>query len=126
MATDVLEVHTAVPAESDAERIGAHLVDTRLAACVQVVGPIRSTYRWQGRVEEAEEWLLLVKTTVARYPDVAAAIGAMHPYDEPEIIALPVVAGSAGYLGRRGRSPRWLGRSRARPRKEPPSPATRR
>lgn len=94
----MLQVQTTVPTESDAERIGARLVDERLAACVQVVGPIRSTYRWQGGVEEAEEWLLLVKTTVARYEAVAAAIGAAHPYDEPELIALPVVAGSAGYL----------------------------
>jgi periplasmic divalent cation tolerance protein len=98
MATEVLQVQTTVPSEADGERIAAYLVDGRLAACVQVVGPIRSTYRWQGRVDEAEEWLLLVKTTAARYPAVAAAIGALHPYDEPELIALPVVAGSRGYL----------------------------
>ena len=98
MAPDVLQVQTTVPSEADGERIAAHLVDHRLAACVQVVGPIRSTYRWQGRVEEAEEWLLLAKTTAALYPTVASAIGALHPYDEPEVIALPVVAGSPGYL----------------------------
>jgi periplasmic divalent cation tolerance protein len=98
MATDVLQVQTTVPAESDGERIAAHLVDARLAACVQVVGPIRSTYRWQGQVEEAEEWLLLVKTTAAAWPAVAEAIAALHPYEEPELVAVPVVAGSAGYL----------------------------
>ena len=104
MATDVLQVQTAVPSESDGERIGVHLVDHRLAACVQVVGPIRSTYRWRGRVEEAEEWLLLVKTTTARYPAIAAAIGELHPYDEPELIALPIVTGSPGYLA-------WIAKS---------------
>jgi len=108
MATDVLQVQTTVPSESDGERIAAHLVDGRLAACVQVVGPIRSTYRWRGRVEEAEEWLLLVKTTTARYPAVAAAIGSLHPYAEPELIALPVVAGSKGYLA-------WVAESVATP-----------
>ncbi len=98
MATGLLQVQTTVPSEADGERIAAHLVDGRLAACVQVIGPIRSTFRWQGRVDGAEEWLLLVKTTETRYPAVAAEIAALHPYDEPEIVALPVVAGSAGYL----------------------------
>jgi periplasmic divalent cation tolerance protein len=88
-----------VPSELDGERIAAHLVDRRLAACVQVLGPVRSTFRWQGRVDEAEEWLLLVKTTAARYGAVAAAIAELHPYDEPELIALPAVDGSPGYLG---------------------------
>lgn len=94
-----LQVQTAVGSRADADRIAAALVAGRLAACVQVLAPMTSTYRWQGAVETAEEWLLLVKTTADRYPAVEAAIRSLHPYDEPEIVALPIVAGSTGYLG---------------------------
>jgi periplasmic divalent cation tolerance protein len=69
---------------------------------VQTVGPISSRYRWQGEVETAEEWLCLVKTSAERYGEVEAAIRELHSYDEPEIVATPIVAGSSGYLG-------WLG-----------------
>jgi periplasmic divalent cation tolerance protein len=65
---------------------------------VQVLGPVRSTYRWQGEVEVAEEWLCLVKTEAGAYPSLEAAILDLHPYDTPEMIALPVSAGSGGYL----------------------------
>jgi periplasmic divalent cation tolerance protein len=99
MDVEAIQVQTTVPSAVDAERIGRALVEGRAAACVQVVGPIRSTYRWEGRVEDAEEWLLLVKTTRDRWPDVADGIRRSHPYEEPELIALPVVEGSAGYLG---------------------------
>jgi periplasmic divalent cation tolerance protein len=97
--TGVIQVQTTVGRPGDADRLAALLVDGRLAACAQVVGPIRSRYRWRGAVETAEEWLLLVKTTRAAWPAVERAILAAHPYDEPELIALPVVAGSEGYLG---------------------------
>jgi periplasmic divalent cation tolerance protein len=66
---------------------------------VQVIGPIRSRYRWQGAVEEAEEWQCLAKTEAALYPRVEEAIRALHSYEEPEILATPIVAGSDGYLG---------------------------
>jgi periplasmic divalent cation tolerance protein len=66
---------------------------------VQTLGPIRSRYRWRGAVEEAEEWQCLAKTEASRFEDVEAAIRAEHSYEEPEIVALPIVAGSAGYLG---------------------------
>ncbi len=78
------------------------LVDRRLAACVQVVGPVESRYRWEGRVETATEWLCVAKTTAERYDELEAAIGELHSYDVPEILAVPVVRGSAAYL-------RWLG-----------------
>lgn len=78
--------------------ISALLVDRRLAACVQVVGPIESRYRWQGEVETATEWMCVIKTTLARYDEVEQAVRAAHSYDEPEILAVAVVAGSAGYL----------------------------
>jgi periplasmic divalent cation tolerance protein len=96
--TDHLQVLTTVGSEEDAERISVALVERRLAACVQTVGPIASRYRWQGKVETAREWQCLAKTDAARYPEVEAAIRELHPYDEPEIVATPIVAGSAGYL----------------------------
>jgi periplasmic divalent cation tolerance protein len=96
--TDHVQVLTTVGSEEDAERISVALVEGRLAACVQTVGPIASRYRWQGKVETAREWQCLAKTEASRYPEVEAAIRELHPYDEPEILATPIVAGSAGYL----------------------------
>jgi len=96
--SDYVQVLTAVAYEEAAGRIAAVLVERQLAACVQVVGPITSRYRWEGKVEEAREWQCLVKTTRAAYARVEAAIREVHSYDEPEIIAMPIVAGSAGYL----------------------------
>jgi periplasmic divalent cation tolerance protein len=81
-----------------ARHIARTLVERRLAACVQIVGPIESIYRWQGKIETAREWLCLVKTSRARFPEVVAAIEELHPYDTPEIIAVPICAGSRRYL----------------------------
>jgi periplasmic divalent cation tolerance protein len=96
---DFLQVTTTAGSREEADRLALALVEARLAACVQVLGPITSRYWWQGVVEVSEEWLCLVKTTTARYPDVEAAIRRLHSYDEPEIVAVPVVAGSPSYLG---------------------------
>ncbi len=74
------------------------MVERRLAACAQVVGPITSTYRWEGKVEEAEEWLVLLKTTADLFDELAAGVREVHSYDVPEIIAVPVQEGSADYL----------------------------
>ena len=101
---DHIQVLTTVGSEEEGERIAAALVERRLAACVQVSGPISSHYRWQGEVEHSQEWLCLVKTEASRYAEVEAAIAELHSYDEPEIIATPIVAGSAGYL-------EWIARS---------------
>src|SRR5215217_9197981 len=95
---DHVQVLTSVGSEEDAERISIALVERRLAACVQTVGPIASRYRWRRKVETALEWQCLVKTEADRYPEVEAAIRELHPYEEPEILASPIVAGSAGYL----------------------------
>ena len=95
---DCLQVLTTVGSEEEAERIASALVERRLAACVQTLGPITSRYRWQGEVEEAREWQCLAKTLATKYPDVEAAIRELHPYEEPEIVATPIVAGSPGYL----------------------------
>ncbi len=98
---DYVQVLTTAGSAQEAERIASLLVDRRLAACVQTTGPIVSRYRWQGVVEEAEEWQCLAKTEAARYPEVEAAIREIHSYEEPEIVATPIVVGSEGYL-------RWL------------------
>jgi periplasmic divalent cation tolerance protein len=74
------------------------LVDERLAACVNLVPGIRSIYRWEGRVEEASEVLMVVKTEAARCGALAARVSALHPYDVPEVVELPVAGGSAAYL----------------------------
>lgn len=79
-------------------RIGRALVEERLAACVNVVGPIRSIYRWQGAVEDAQEWLLVVKARAADLPALEARVRTLHSYDVPEVLALPVYGGAAAYL----------------------------
>ncbi len=96
--TDLVQVLTTAGSEKEAGLIAELLVERKLAACVQVVGPIVSRYRWQGAVEEAREWQCLAKTTRDAYGAVEAAIREAHSYDEPEILATPIVAGSAGYL----------------------------
>jgi periplasmic divalent cation tolerance protein len=100
--TDCVQVLTTAGSEEEAGRIAGLLVERRLAACAQIVGPIVSRYRWQGEVEEEREWQCLAKTTLAAYRAVEAAIREVHSYDEPEIIATSIVAGSTGYLA-------WIG-----------------
>jgi periplasmic divalent cation tolerance protein len=99
-----LQVVTTIDSEEAAEGIAAALVERRLAACAQVLGPIASHYRWQGEVESAREWMCVAKTAASRYDELEAAIHELHPYDEPEIVAIPIVAGSPGYLD-------WIGAS---------------
>ena len=89
---------TTTDAREDAERLARDLVERRLAACVQVLGPISSTYRWRGATERATEWYCHCKTTRARYPALEARLRELHPYETPEIIALPIVAALPAYL----------------------------
>ena len=95
---DHIQVTTTTNSKQHAEQMADVLVERRLVACVQIAGPIKSVYHWQGKVENAEEWLCFAKTRRELYQDVEAAIRELHPYDEPEIIATEVVAGSEGYL----------------------------
>lgn len=94
----VVQVTTTLDTRDGAERLAAAIVEARLAACAQVLGPITSTYRWQGAVETASEWLVLIKTTSDALPALEARLRADHPYEVPEIIAVPVVAGLGAYL----------------------------
>jgi periplasmic divalent cation tolerance protein len=84
--------------QEEARRIGRALVERRLAACVNIIGPIESIYRWQGKVEQAAEFLLLMKTTAERTGELQAALRELHSYEVPECIALDISAGSADYL----------------------------
>lgn len=96
--SECIQVTTMLGDRSAADRMAAQLVEQRLAACVQVLGPVGSTYRWKGSVEQAEEWLCLIKTTAELYAAVERAIRSWHSYELPEIVATPIVAGSAEYL----------------------------
>ncbi len=96
--TDFLQVFVTFDDAAQAEALAQSLVGARLAGCVQVIGPIRSFYRWQGQVERAEEWLCLIKTRADLYPALEEAIRARHPYEVPEILAVPVSAGLEAYL----------------------------
>jgi periplasmic divalent cation tolerance protein len=96
--TDFCQVTTTIDSREAAEQLAAVLVEERLAACAQISGPIASTYRWQGRVERATEWYCHLKTTSARLPDLEARLRSLHPYQVPEIIAVPISAGHAAYL----------------------------
>lgn len=90
-------ISTAPDAETGA-RIAQTLVEERLAACVNVVPGIRSIYRWQGAIEDDREVLLLIKTHAERIDALAERLGTLHPYEVPELLALPVETGLAGYL----------------------------
>jgi periplasmic divalent cation tolerance protein len=93
-----LIVFVTVPSREDGERIAEPLVGEQLAACVNIVGPIRSIYRWQGEICRDDEHLLLIKTTRARYAALEARVKQLHSYDVPEVVALPIEMGSAAYL----------------------------
>jgi periplasmic divalent cation tolerance protein len=82
----------------EADRLATALVERQLAGCVQILGPITSVYRWQGAVERGEEWLCVIKTLEEKYPALEAAIKELHSYDTPQIVMLPITAGSAEYL----------------------------
>lgn len=93
-----LLVITNLPSRESAEKLAAQLVEGQLAACVNLLAPCRSTYRWQGKLQHDEEYPLLIKTTRDRYAALEAAIQAGHPYELPEIIAVPITTGLPAYL----------------------------
>ncbi|MBV6434253.1 MAG: Divalent-cation tolerance protein CutA [Bryobacteraceae bacterium] len=93
-----LVVLCASNSEEEARRIARAVVGKQLAACVNIVPGATSIYRWEGAIEEASEWLLLMKTTAAAYPHLEREIRALHSYSVPEIIALPIERGAESYL----------------------------
>jgi periplasmic divalent cation tolerance protein len=96
--TDNKLVLTTAGSKEEAQRIARTLVERRLAGCVNLVQRVESVYRWQGKIEEAEEWLLLIKTTGAAFERVRDAIRELHSYDLPECICLAIDGGSSAYL----------------------------
>jgi len=102
--TGAVVVLSAVASAEDAERIAEALVERRLAACVNVLPAVRSFYRWKGVLQRDEERLLVIKTRAERFEALREALVALHPYELPEVVALPIVAGHAPYL-------EWIGAS---------------
>ena len=95
---DAYLVITNLPDRDSAAKLAHTLIERRLAACVNILSPCRSVYRWQGRIEDTEEFPMLIKTTRERYAELEAAIRAGHPYELPEIIAVPLAGGLPAYL----------------------------
>lgn len=96
--SEYLQVWTTLPDEVQARALATDLVQRRLAACVQVGGPVESIYRWQGNVETSREWTCAIKARRDLYPAIERAIREQHPYDTPQIIALPILLGWQPYL----------------------------
>jgi periplasmic divalent cation tolerance protein len=96
--TEFIKVQTTIDSKEAAQAMAMAIVSKRLAACVQVSGPITSTYWWQGKIEQAEEWVCTAKTQRALYSDLEQAIRDAHTYDVPEILAVDVIAGHTAYL----------------------------
>lgn len=93
-----IQVFTTTEKRDDAREIARDLVEKRLAACAQVIGPIQSVYRWKGKIEEEEEWLCVLKSRYDCYKKMEKRLKDIHPYEEPEILAVSVDMGSQGYL----------------------------
>ena len=101
--TDKIVVLCTCASAEEAAKIARHLVENRLAACVTIVPQVRSIYRWKGVVEDATEWLLMVKSRRGLVEKLSAEIASLHSYQVPEVVALPLVDGSPAYLN-------WLDR----------------
>ncbi len=95
---EFMQVVTSTATADEARRIAEALVEQRLAGCVQIVGPVESIYRWQGKVERAQEWQLWIKTRSPQFGEVDRAIRQLHSYDVPEVLAMAVSDGSEPYL----------------------------
>ncbi len=96
--TDAIAVMTTVGDEDQARSLCRLLVESRLVACAQILPPITSLYQWEGRLEESREWLILFKTSQSAWDPLVEMVQQHHPYRNPELIALPVIAGSTAYL----------------------------
>jgi len=95
---DHMVVFVTCGSEDEALKIARALVEEKLAACANMISPLRSIYRWEGKICDEKEWLLLIKTLQSRFEDLAKRVKALHSYSVPEIIALPITEGSPAYL----------------------------
>jgi periplasmic divalent cation tolerance protein len=96
--SEFILVHTSIDSKDGAQKIADLVVSKRLAACCWISGPITSTYWWKGKMEQAEEWVCQIKTRQELYSDLEQAIKNIHPYEEPEIVAIPILSGSQSFL----------------------------
>jgi len=106
--TDKIVVLVTAASLRESAKIARQLVEAKLAACVNITQPIRSIYRWQGKMADEREFLLIIKSTRELFPEIKAAVSKIHSYQTPEIICLPIIDGSENYL-------QWLGDSVKRP-----------
>ena len=106
--TDKIVVLVTASSLRESKKIAKHLVDARLAACVNITAPAQSIYRWQGKVAEDKEFLLVIKSSRELFEEIKAAVTKLHSYSNPEIICLPIVDGSEDYL-------QWIGDSVKQP-----------
>ncbi|MEV8635654.1 divalent-cation tolerance protein CutA [Streptosporangium sp. NPDC051023] len=97
-SSDCVEVHVIASSRGEAARICSAVVEERLAAAAQVVAPIESVYWWQGEIRRSDEWLVLMKTTLGRFEQLARRVRELHSYEVPQIVAVALVAGTADYL----------------------------
>lgn len=93
-----IQVITTTKKKEDAEKIARTLIEKRLAACVQIIGPILSSYWWKNEIEAEQEWICFIKSKKTLFEKLEKAIKEVHPYETPEIIAIPIIAGSKAYL----------------------------
>ncbi len=96
--SEYIQVLTTVGSREKAEEIAKKLLNARLAACIQIIGPVKSIYWWKGVIEDSQEWICLVKTKAEMYNEVEKMIKNIHDYEVPEIIAIPVIHGYETYL----------------------------
>jgi periplasmic divalent cation tolerance protein len=106
--TDKIVVLVTAASLRESTKIARQLVEAKLAACVNITQPIRSIYRWQGKMADEREFLLIIKSTRELFPEIKAAVSKIHSYQTPEIISLPIIDGSENYL-------QWLSDSVKRP-----------
>lgn len=104
MSSTFVIVLTTLPVDGDPVSVARRLVDERLAACVNILPPMQSVYRWEGSVEQASECQIVVKTTADRLEELKARIAQLHPHDVPEVLVVPVIDGGESYL-------RWIAAS---------------
>jgi periplasmic divalent cation tolerance protein len=112
MQSEIIQIVTTTASQADAQALAQAVLEQRVGGCVQISGPIESRYRWNNRLETAAEWTLTIKTLRELYPAVERLLLELHPYDEPEIMATPAVAVSAGYG-------KWLSEQVREPQKDP-------
>ena len=96
--TDKVVIFVTAASSGEGKKIARHLVETKLAACINISQPMESVYRWEGKIAEEREFLLIIKSTGELFPEIKAEISKIHSYHTPEVICLPVIDGSRNYL----------------------------